>query len=76
MWQPISTYSMQNKIVDWNEDYETKEITNYSFCLSNFDNIENPEKAYKIIKEQINITSIIGIILVIIGIVLITVAKK
>ena len=41
MWQPISTYSMQNKIVDWNEDYETKEITNYSFCLSNFDNIED-----------------------------------
>lgn len=41
MWQPIATYSMQNKIVDWNEDYETKEITNYSFCLSNFDNIKN-----------------------------------
>ena len=41
MWQPISTYSMQNKIIEWNSDYETKEITNYSFCLSNFDNIEN-----------------------------------
>lgn len=41
MWQPISTYSMQNKIVEWNSDYETKEITNYSFCLSNFDNIED-----------------------------------
>ena len=40
MGQPISTYSMQNKIVEWNSDYETKEITNYSFCLSNFDNIE------------------------------------
>ena len=41
MWQPISTYSMQNKVIDWNSDYETKEITNYSFCLSNFDNIED-----------------------------------
>jgi len=41
MWQPISTYSMQNKIVEWNSDYETKEITNYSFCLSNFDHIED-----------------------------------
>lgn len=41
MWQPISTYSMQNKIIEGNSDYETKEITNYSFCLSNFDNIED-----------------------------------
>lgn len=41
MGQPISTYSMQNKVIDWNSDYETKEITNYSFCLSNFDNIED-----------------------------------
>lgn len=41
MGQPISTYSMQNKVIEWNSDYETKEITNYSFCLSNFDNIEN-----------------------------------
>lgn len=41
MGQPISTYSMQNKIVEWNSDYETKEITNYSFCLSNFDHIED-----------------------------------
>jgi len=41
MWQPIATYSMQNKIVEWNSDYETKEITNYSFCLSNFDSIED-----------------------------------
>ena len=40
MGQPISTYSMQNKIIEWDLDYETKEITNYSFCLSNFDNIE------------------------------------
>lgn len=40
MGQPISTYSMQNKIIEWNSDYETKEITNYSFCLSNFDHIE------------------------------------
>ena len=41
MGQPISTYSMQNKVIDWNSDYETKEITNYSFCLSNFNNIED-----------------------------------
>lgn len=41
MWQPISTYSMQNKVIEGNTDYETKEITNYSFCLSNFDNIED-----------------------------------
>lgn len=41
MWQPISTYSMQNKVIEWNSDYDTKEITNYSFCLSNFDNIDN-----------------------------------
>lgn len=41
MGQPISTYSMQNKIIEWDSDYETKEITNYSFCLSNFDNIED-----------------------------------
>ena len=41
MWQPISTYSMQNKVIEWNSDYDTKEITNYSFCLSNFDWIEN-----------------------------------
>ena len=41
MGQPISTYSMQNKIIEWDIDYETKEITNYSFCLSNFDNIED-----------------------------------
>lgn len=41
MWQPISTYSMQNKIIEWDSDYETKEITNYSFCLSNFDHIED-----------------------------------
>ena len=34
MWQPISTYSMQNKVIEGNKDYETKEITNYSFCLS------------------------------------------
>lgn len=40
MWQTISTYSMQNKVIEWNEDYDTKEITNYSFCLSDFDNIE------------------------------------
>ena len=40
MWQPISTYSMQNKIIEWDKDYETKEITNYSFCLSDLDNIE------------------------------------
>lgn len=39
MWQPISTYSMQNKIIEWDKDYETKEITNYSFCLSDLDNI-------------------------------------
>ena len=41
MGQPISTYSMQNKVIEWDADYETKEITNYSFCLSNFDNIED-----------------------------------
>ena len=41
MGQPISTYSMQNKVIDGNSDYETKEITNYSFCLSNFDNIDD-----------------------------------
>ena len=41
MGQPISTYSMQNKVIEWNSDYETKEITNYSFCLSNFENIED-----------------------------------
>ena len=41
MGQPISTYSMQNKVIEGNADYETKEITNYSFCLSNFDNIED-----------------------------------
>lgn len=40
MWQPISTYSMQNKIIEWNKDYETKEITNYSFCLSDLIGIE------------------------------------
>lgn len=40
MWQPISTYSMQNKVIEGNKDYETKEITNYSFCLSDLDNIE------------------------------------
>ena len=41
MWQPISTYSMQNKVIEGNSDYETKEITNYSFCLSDLDNIED-----------------------------------
>lgn len=41
MGLPISTYSMQNKVIEWNSDYDTKEITNYSFCLSNFDNIED-----------------------------------
>lgn len=41
MWQPISTYSMQNKVIEGDSDYYTKEITNYSFCLSNFDNIED-----------------------------------
>lgn len=40
MGQPISTYSMQNKIIEWNKDYETKEITNYSFCLSDLQDIE------------------------------------
>lgn len=40
MWQPISTYSMQNKIIEWDKDYETKEITNYSFCLSDLLDIE------------------------------------
>lgn len=40
MWQPISTYSMQNKVVEWNKDYETKEITNYSFCLSDLLHLE------------------------------------
>ena len=40
MWQPISTYSMQNKVIEWNKDYETKEITNYSFCLSDLKDIE------------------------------------
>ena len=41
MWQPVSTYSMQNKIVEWNHDYDTKEIINYAFCLSDIDNIED-----------------------------------
>ena len=54
MWQPISTYSMQNKIVDWNSDYETKEITNYSFCLSNFDNIEDMIDFPEFEKAEVN----------------------
>lgn len=41
MWQNVSTYSMQNKIIEGMEDYETKEITNYSFSLSDLDNIED-----------------------------------
>jgi len=34
------SYSMQNKIVTWNEDYDTKELLNYSYLLLNFDWIE------------------------------------
>jgi len=54
MGQPISTYSMQNKVIDWNSDYETKEITNYSFCLSNFDNIEDMIDFPEFEKAEIN----------------------
>jgi hypothetical protein len=32
---------MQNKIVEGNHDYDTKEIINYAFCLSDIDNIED-----------------------------------
>ena len=56
MGQPISTYSMQNKIIEWNKDYETKEITNYSFCLSDLDNIEeimNYEEFIKAYEEYL-----------------------
>lgn len=52
MWQPISTYSMQNKIIEWNKDYETKEITNYSFCLSDLDNIEEIMNYEEFIKAE------------------------
>lgn len=54
MGQPISTYSMQNKIIEWDIDYETKEITNYSFCLSNFDNIEDMIDFAEFEKAEIN----------------------
>lgn len=54
MWQPISTYSMQNKVIEWDTDYETKEITNYSFCLSNFDNIEDMIDYPEFEKAEIN----------------------
>lgn len=52
MWQPISTYSMQNKIIEGNKDYETKEITNYSFCLSDLDNIEEIMNYEEFIKAE------------------------
>ncbi len=52
MGQPISTYSMQNKIIEWNKDYETKEITNYSFCLSDLDNIEDIMNYEEFIKAE------------------------
>ena len=54
MGQPISTYSMQNKVIEWNSDYETKEITNYSFCLSNFDNIEDMIDYPEFEKAEVN----------------------
>lgn len=54
MGQPISTYSMQNKVIEWNLDYETKEITNYSFCLSNFDNIEDMIDYPEFEKAEVN----------------------
>lgn len=54
MGQPITTYSMQNKIIDGNTDYETKEITNYSFCLSNFDNIEEMIDYPEFEKAEVN----------------------
>lgn len=52
MGQPISTYSMQNKIIEGNKDYETKEITNYSFCLSDLDNIEEIMNYEEFIKAE------------------------
>ena len=54
MWQPISTYSMQNKIIEWDKDYETKEITNYSFCLSDLDNIYEIKIVAKIFCIQLD----------------------
>ena len=54
MGQPISTYSMQNKVIEWDSDYETKEITNYSFCLSNFDNIEDMINYPEFEKAEVN----------------------
>lgn len=54
MGQPISTYSMQNKVIEWNSDYETKEITNYSFCLSNFDNVEDMINYPEFEKAEVN----------------------
>ena len=52
MWQPISTYSMQNKIIEWNRDYETKEITNDSFCLSDLLKIEDIMNYEEFIKAE------------------------
>lgn len=54
MGQPISTYSMQNKVIEWDSDYETKEITNYSFCLSNFNNIEDMINYPEFEKAELN----------------------
>ena len=34
------SYSMQNKVVSWNSDYDTKELLNYSYLLLNFYGIE------------------------------------
>ena len=45
---------MQNKVIEWNSDYETKEITNYSFCLSNFDNIEDMINYPEFEKAEVN----------------------
>ena len=37
----VHPHSMQNKKVEGNEDFSTKEITNYSYCLTNLYYVDN-----------------------------------
>lgn len=40
MWKVIKTYSMQNKIVINNENFQTHELQNYQFLLNDIENLK------------------------------------
>lgn len=48
------TYSMQNKVVSGNDDYDTKELLNYSYLLLDFEGIENIFAFKEFVTAEVN----------------------